>query len=187
MKYIFTFLLIAFLNVFVSAQKENTAFIEKKMISWLDSEISNFSTAIASAESAYTQKDNALIGNSKSQLIKGLRRFAANCDVIYNQISIDRVELAEIEQKSDFIIGNFRYDRKKSQARNQELYIDASAEQQLKKEVSQITAKYDAIKARNLDFFPMQKNTMTNIEDAKEILASAQSISQLLHKGIISE
>ena len=94
MKYILTFLLISFLNICVSAQKENTAFIEKKMITWLDSEINDFSTAITTAESAYTQKDNALIGNSKSQLIKGLRRFSANCDVIYNQIAIDQPRYA---------------------------------------------------------------------------------------------
>ncbi len=187
MKYILTFSLIAFLNVCVSAQKENTAFIEKKMISWLDAEISDFSDAIAAAEQAYTNKDIAAIGNSKSTLIRGLRRFSANCDVIQNQIASDRVQLAESNQKSDFIIGNFRYDRKKSQDRNQELYVDASAEEQLKKEASHITAKYNKIKTRNLDFFPMQKNTMTNIADAKEILASAQTISQLLHKGIISE
>lgn len=187
MKYILTFSLIAFLNVFVSAQKENTAFLEKKMMSWLDTEISTFSSAIEKAENAHVNKDISSIGDSKMMLLRGLRRFSANCDLLYNQIASDRIKLNEKEQKSDIIIGNFRYDRKKSQDRLQELYIDESSEKQLQEEVAQIETKYAKIQNHNLDFYPQQKNTTANIADAKDILAAAQNISQLLHKGIISE
>ncbi|MDA8693326.1 hypothetical protein N9L92_04625 [Saprospiraceae bacterium] len=187
MKYILTFLLIAFLNVFVSAQKENTAFLEKKMITWLDTEISTFEEAIKSAEVAHDNKDFTGIGKSKSNILRGLRRFSTNCDLLYNQIAADRVNLAEANQNGDIVMGHFRYIRKKSQDRLQELYVDEKGEKQLQKDVLAIESKYEEIQKNNLDFFPSQKHTTANLADAKEILAAAQDISAILHQGIISE
>jgi len=187
MKYILSFLLISFLTISVSAQKENTAFLEKKMIEWLDNEVNDFSEAITTAETAHQKNDKGLVSNSKSTLIKGLKRFSNNCGIIYDQIAADRVELAVNTQKNDYIEGQLAYVRKKSQSRLQEISVDAAGEKQLRTDVDKIISVYENIQKRDLDFHPTEKNTEANLRDAKQIMELAQNINQMLQSAIISE
>jgi hypothetical protein len=157
------------------------------MISWLNEEIDTFEKAIQAAEKADVSKNFADMVQSKSDLMKGLRRFSANCDLIYNQIATDRVKLADFEQVNDVRAGQKRYFLFSNQVRLQEIYVDDNAEAQLRNNVKSIESKYADIQERNLDFFPSQKYTADNLEDAKKILAEVQNISNIINKGIISE
>lgn len=187
MKYILTFLFISFLTISVSAQKENTAFLEKKMIEWLDNELNEFSQAITTAETAHAKNDKGLVSNSKSTLIKGLKRFSINCGLIFDQIAADRVTLAENTQQNDYIEGQLAYVRMKSQNRLQEISVDADDEKQLRSNVDKIISFHEKIQKRDLDFHPTEENTVANLKDAKQIMALAQNINQMLQGAIVSE
>jgi len=188
MKYILTFIVIGFISLNVSAQKENTAFLEKRSLEVLDKESQVLLDAINAIDNALTQKDNKLMGSNKSRMIKSLRILANHCNVIAAKVSSDRVALAEKKQvNSDFSNGLRAYMRNKAQDHLQELGIDNNGDQYLTARAEKIQKLWNKLQSNKLEFHPSQKNSVANLSTSREILNSVEEFNTLIKSGVISE
>lgn len=188
MKYILTLIIIGLISLNITAQKENTAFLENKAIEVLDTESEILSKSITQIDNAITQKDNNLMGSNKSLLLKSIRILANNCSSIAAKVSSDRVTLAEKKQvNSDYSNGLRSYMRNKAQARLTELGIDKSGDQYLTERAEKIEKLWDKLQSNNLEFHPSQKYAAENLNTSRQILTSIQEFNTLIKSGIISE
>jgi|GEM_PF-1778862 len=188
MKYILTFIVIGLISLNVNAQKENTAFLEKRAMEMLDKESQVLSETINVIDNALTQKDNKLMGSNKSRLLKSLRLLANNCNVIAAKVSSDRVAIAEVKQvNSDYSNGFRTYLRNKSQDHLQELGIDNNGDQYLTARAEKIQKLWNKLQSNNLEFHPSQKYSAANLSTSREILTSVQEFNTLIKSGVISE